>query len=121
MPATAATPPSKPVPKPAPAFTQTGADAWINSAPLDIDNLRGQVLLLDVWTFDCWNCYRSFPWMKDLEKKYAPQGLQVIGIHSPEFRHEKERGRVEDKVVEFGLHHPVMMDNDMAYWKALPI
>ena len=103
----------------APEFTQQGAAAWLNSPPLKMQDLRGKVVLLDIWTFDCWNCYRSFPWLNGLEKKFAAQGLQVIGIHSPEFDHEKSRVRVEEKIDEFKLHHPVMMDNDLAYWRAL--
>jgi len=78
----------------APEFTQQDAAAWLNSPPLKMQDLRGKVVLLDIWTFDCWNCYRSFPWLNGLEKKFAAQGLQVIGIHSPEFDHEKSRIRV---------------------------
>ncbi|NJO12231.1 MAG: redoxin domain-containing protein, partial [Gammaproteobacteria bacterium] len=103
----------------APQFTQRDASAWLNSAPRRIEDFRGQVLLIDVWTFDCWNCYRSFPWLRDLEQRLAPAGLAVVGIHSPEFSHERERQRVAAKVREFGIGHPVMLDNDFAYWKAL--
>lgn len=84
-----------------------------------LEQLRGHVTLIDFWTFDCWNCYRSFPWLKALESKYQAQGLRVVGIHTPEFAHERVRDNVAAKVKEFGLHHPVMMDNDFAYWKAM--
>ncbi|MGB0720886.1 MAG: redoxin domain-containing protein [Gammaproteobacteria bacterium] len=106
-------------PSVAPPFTQTSPEAWINSGPLTWDDLRGQVVLLDVWTFDCWNCYRSFPWLNSLEARYGDKGLTVIGIHTPEFRHEHKRPNVEQKVHEFELHHPIMMDNDFGYWNAL--
>ena len=106
-------------PAPAPAFTQTNSDAWINSSPLRMDALRGKVLLLDVWTFECWNCYRSFPWLHQLQARYQDDGLQVIGIHSPEFDRERERAAVQAKVQEFGITHPVMIDNDFRYWEAL--
>jgi len=102
-----------------PPLTQKSADAWLNSAPLTLEDLAGQVVLLDFWTFDCWNCYRSFPWLKGLESRFAGRELRVLGIHSPEFAHEHERARVEAKVKEFGLHHPVMLDNDFAYWTAM--
>jgi thiol-disulfide isomerase/thioredoxin len=80
-------------PKPAPQFTQRAAAAWINSAPLTIESFRGRVLLIDVWTFDCWNCYRSIPWLTELERRLAPRGLAVLGIHSPEFEHEQDSAR----------------------------
>lgn len=106
-------------PRPAPAFTHRDASEWINSPPLDLRALRGRVVLLDVWTFDCWNCYRSIPWLKGVESRYASRGLQVIGVHSPEFDHERDRSAVEGKVKEFGIGHPVMLDNDFSYWDAL--
>ena len=104
---------------PAPEFTHSAPEEWINSPPLTMAGLRGQVVLIDVWTFDCWNCYRSFPWLKAVEERFGPRGLTVIGVHSPEFAHERERANIERKVAEFGLPHPVMIDNDFSYWKAL--
>jgi glutathione peroxidase-family protein len=103
----------------APEFTQADPSAWINGPPLRMQDLRGKVLLIDVWTFECWNCYRSFPWLKQIEERFESAGLQVIGIHSPEFERERDPAAVRSKVQEFGLGHPVMMDNDFAYWKAL--
>ena len=106
-------------PRPLPEFTSSASENWFNSEPLRVEKLRGQVLLVDVWTYDCWNCYRSFPWLRALEAELAGQPFQVIGIHSPEFDHEHDPARVAAKVREFGLQHPVMMDNDFAYWRAL--
>ncbi len=104
---------------PAPDFTHRKAADWINSAPLRLKDLRGRVVLIDIWTFECWNCYRSFPWLKSVEARYGPEGLMVIGVHSPEFEHERDRNAVVAKMREHGLEHPVMMDNDFSYWKAL--
>lgn len=103
----------------APAFTHQSGEAWINSDPLTLADLRGRVLLLDVWTFDCWNCYRSFPWLKAMEARLKDKAFQIIGVHSPEFEHEKVRSNIVEKVEEFGLEHPVMIDNDFSYWRAL--
>lgn len=103
----------------APEFSHHDEADWINSAPLRIQDLRGQVVLMDVWTFDCWNCYRSFPWLKRVERRFGPAGLRLVGIHSPEFDREKVRANVVKKVREFGIEHPVMLDNDHAYWRAL--
>lgn len=105
--------------RPLPQFTTQNAADWSNSPPLNTADLRGRVLLVDVWTFGCWNCYRSFPWLKALQDRLADQPFTVIGIHSPEFEHEKDRTRVLDKIAEFGLEHPVMLDNDFAFWRAL--
>ena len=102
-----------------PEFTQIDEAAWLNSKPLSANDLRGKVVLIDVWTYGCWNCYNSLPWLRSVEEKFVGQDFTVIGIHTPEFDHEKVRGNVVKKVAEFKLHHPVMMDNDFAYWRAL--
>lgn len=102
-----------------PPFTQSSPQQWINSAPLTTESLKGKVLLVDFWTFECWNCYRSFPWLNALEAHFADRDFQVIGIHTPEFDHEKEITEVRKKVQAFGLKHPVMIDNDFAYWRAM--
>jgi thiol-disulfide isomerase/thioredoxin len=104
---------------PAAEFTHAAEADWINSAPLRLADLRGRVVLLDFWTFDCWNCYRSIPWLKAVEARFASGGLRVIGVHTPEFDHEKVRDNVAAKVSEFGIGHPVMLDNDFSYWRAM--
>ena len=102
-----------------PEFTQTDTAAWINSEPLTTSDLRGKVVLIDVWTYGCWNCYNSFPWLRSVEEKFVDQDFVVVGIHTPEFDHEKDRENIVKKVEEFKLHHPVMIDNDFAYWRSL--
>lgn len=106
-------------PTPAPAFTHTDPSAWLNSRPLTWTDLRGKVVLLDFWAFECWNCYRSFPWLRNLEARLGPEGLQVIGVHTPEFEREKVKANVQAKVKEFRLHNPIMLDNDYSYWHAM--
>src|SRR5262245_28422643 len=103
----------------APEFTHTSAAEWINSKPLKLEDFSGRVLLIDVWAFECWNCYHSFPWLKSVEAKFGPKGLAVLGVHSPEFPDEQVRANVVAKTREFGLAHPVMLDNDFSYWNAL--
>jgi thiol-disulfide isomerase/thioredoxin len=104
---------------PLPEFTQQAADAWLNSAPLKVGDLAGSVVLLDFWTFECWNCYRSIPWLKEVERRLGAKGLRVVGIHTPEFDRERVRASVAKKLVEFGVTHPVMLDDDYRYWNAL--
>lgn len=108
-----------PAAAPAPEFIHQAAEDWINSPPLSLKSLRGHVVLIDFWTFDCWNCYRSFPWLNEVDEKLAVHGLRIVSVHSPEFRHEREPQRFAAKVREFKLEHPVMIDNDFSYWKAL--
>ena len=108
-----------PDPVPAPEFTHDRDSEWINSKPLKLADMRGNVVLVDFWTFDCWNCYRSFPWLTSMENRMAADGLRVIGVHTPEFDHEKIRSNITAKVKHFDLKHPVMIDNDYSYWNAM--
>lgn len=103
----------------APAFTHQDTADWINSPPLTWKDLQGQVVLLDFWTFACWNCYRSIPWLHTVEERFSAKGLRVVGVHTPELPHEYLRGNVLKKIEEFKLTHPVMLDNDHSYWKAM--
>lgn len=103
----------------APEFTQSDAKDWLNSKPLTLKSLQGKVVLIDFWTFGCWNCYRSFPWLNDMEERLKGSGLVVVGVHTPEFDHEKNRYAIRNKIKEFELKHAVMVDNDMTYWRTM--
>ena len=107
------------LPQPAPEFTHQDDDAWLNSKPLSLVELRGKVVLLDFWTFDCWNCYRSFPWLRALESRMKNRAFMIVGVHTPEFDHERQKIRLEEKVKSYRLRHPIMIDNDFSYWNAV--
>lgn len=81
--------------------------------------LRGKVVLLQVWAFGCSNCLRSVPWLKAVQKEFPADSLTVIGIHTPEFDSEKDRVNIEKNMRRLGIRHPVMIDNDYAYWHRL--
>ena len=102
-----------------PEFTQTSGQEWLNSKPLTKKDLLGKVTLIDFWTYGCWNCYRSFPWLHGVEKQNKPKGFQIIGIHSPEFEHEKIHANIKQNIQKFKITNAVMVDNDMAFWKRM--
>lgn len=95
------------------------ADAqWLNSAPLTGEMLRGKVVLVEFWTYGCINCLHTLPYVKAWAAKYSPKGLLVIGVHTPEFAFEKDRGNVERAVRDLGITYPVVMDNHYEIWNA---
>ena len=59
------------------------SDVWINSAPLTLKSLRGKVIVIDFWAFDCEPCMEAMPHIQQLYQKYGPEGLVVIGVHTP--------------------------------------
>lgn len=103
----------------APEFTHGDDSDWINSAPLKLADLEGKVVLIDFWTYGCWNCQRSIPWIKDLQARFGDRDLVVIGVHTPEFEYEAERTSVKEEVAKLALSSPVMIDNDFSYWNAM--
>jgi len=103
----------------APEFTHRGAGDWINSPPLALAELRGSVVLVDFWAFECWNCYRSFPWLNALAERYRGRGLRVVSVHTPELPAEHDRDELVRKVRQYGLTNPVMLDDDSSYWNAM--
>jgi len=95
----------------------TGAVEWINSPALTNESLKGKVVLVDFWTFDCINCKHTLPYVKDWAKKYEKDGLVVIGVHTPEYGFERIIDNVKDKVKEYGITYPVAIDNNYAIWR----
>jgi cytochrome c biogenesis protein CcdA/thiol-disulfide isomerase/thioredoxin len=95
-----------------------GAVAWLNSAPLTAEGLRGKVVLVDFWTYSCINCLRELPYIKAWAQKYGPAGLVIIGVHTPEFAFERVVGNVEKATKDLGVTYPVAVDSDYKIWSA---
>ena len=95
-----------------------GATAWLNSAPLTPEGLRGKVVLVDVWTLTCINWLRTLPYVRAWAAKYADRGLVVIGVHSPEFEIEKDVDNIRRAAKDMGIVYPVAVDSNMAVWQA---
>jgi len=95
-----------------------GAVAWLNSAPLNRQSLRGKVVLVNFWTYSCINSLRELAYIKSWAAKYKDVGLVVIGVHTPEFGFEKERTNVENAVRDHKVSFPVPIDSDYSIWNA---
>ena len=94
-------------------------EPWINSAGLTRKQLKGNVVLIDFWTYSCINCIRSIPYVRAWHNAYADDGLVVIGIHAPEFAFERNPDNVRQAVQDLGIRYPVALDNKLAVWTAL--
>ncbi|HWJ68887.1 MAG TPA: cytochrome c biogenesis protein DipZ [Sphingobium sp.] len=95
-----------------------GAVAWLNSPPLTREGLKGKVVLVDFWTYSCINCIRALPYVRAWAEKYGPDGLVVIGVHTPEFAFEKDVANVRKAAASLGINYPVAIDNDYRIWRA---
>jgi len=98
---------------PAPEITN---EIWLNSEPLRLADLLGKVVMVEFWTFGCWNCRNIEPYVKSWQEKYAAQGLVVIAIHSPEFQYEHDVNRVKEYIRDHKLPYAVPIDNEFKTW-----
>lgn len=94
---------------------------WINSEPLALADLRGRVVLIDFWTFGCYNCRNTVPFIKAWNDRYKAQGLTIIGVHSPEFDEERNVEHLRRQVASLGISYPVVSDNDFRTWNAYKV
>lgn len=90
---------------------------WLNSEPLHMEKLRGKVVMVEFWTFGCWNCRNIEPYVKEWHDKYAKQGLVVIAVHSPEFKYEYDVQKVKDYIEEHHIPYAVPIDNEFLNWR----
>lgn len=105
--------------RPAPGWRNT---SWLNTEsgrPLVLAQLKGRVVLLNFWTFTCWNCTGAIPSLVEFDRRFRDQGLALIGIHTPEFPPhggEHDRKNVERALRKHGITYPNAQDNDRATW-----
>lgn len=95
-----------------------GISKWFNSSPLSIGDLRGKVVLVDFWTYGCYNCVNTLPYVTKLYETYKDKGLVVVGIHTPEFPFERSPANVQAALKRHGISYPVGQDNESATWDA---
>lgn len=94
-----------------------GGSEWLNtSAPIDLKDLRGKIVVLDFWTYCCINCIHVLPDLKYLEAKYKNE-IVVIGVHSAKFDNEKVSANIRDAILRYEIKHPVVNDDQMLIWR----
>ncbi len=111
----------KPAPARGPVAPDIVSDTWLNSAPLSSADLRGKVVLVEFWTFDCINCRHTIPQLETWYQKYHDQGLVIIGVHSPEFSYEHDVANVKQAIQELKIPYAVALDNNFKMWNAFNV
>ena len=100
-------------------FVNTGLNPDGTGKSITIGELVGKkVVLVDFLTYSCINCQRTFPYLNAWYEKYKDQGLEIVGIHTPEFAFEKNIENVREAMKEFGIKHPIVLDNNYSTWNA---
>jgi thiol-disulfide isomerase/thioredoxin len=103
-----------------PPAPELSGGAWINSEPLTLAGLQqqGKVVLIDFWTYGCYNCANTLPYVKQWWEKYKDQGLVIVGVHTPEFDSERILENVQAAVKRQEIGWPVVQDNDYKIWRS---
>ncbi len=92
---------------------------WLNAdAPLRLADLRGKVVLIEMWTFDCDACRALLPRLRDWYDRFQDEGFVLIANHYPEFKYEADLDNLKRAVQEDGIRYPVAQDNDGRTWAA---
>jgi thiol-disulfide isomerase/thioredoxin len=103
---------------PAVASEFGGINQWLNSEPLTMKQLRGKVVLVDFWTYDCINCINTLSHVVKWHDKYKDKGLVVVGVHTPEYAFERKTENVRAALKRFDIRYPVAQDNRYETWNA---
>jgi thiol-disulfide isomerase/thioredoxin len=96
-----------------------GIFGYLNTeGPIKIADYKGKVVLIDFWTYSCINCIRTLPHITTWHEKYKDDGLVIIGVHTPEFEFEKDKGNVQTALEKYDIKYAVVQDNEYGTWKA---
>ncbi len=98
----------------APAIS--GIASWFNTPGNAPAVTTGKVTLVDFWAYSCINCQRAIPHVEAWYKNYAAAGLQVIGVHTPEYAFEHVASNVQAGAKRIGITYPVAIDNNLTTW-----
>jgi len=93
---------------------------WLGARPTAA-SLAGKVVLVDVFTFGCYNCANITPNLRTLHRNKPSSELAIIGIHTPETPYERERANVVENLKRLGIVWPVAIDNGSRLWNAYGI
>lgn len=97
--------------------------AWLNTdRPLHFEGeLKGQVVILDFWTYCCINCMHILPDLAWLEEKYKNDPVTFIGVHSAKFTNEASRETIRSAILRYEIKHPVVVDDNMKIWRSYAV
>ncbi|MYD55154.1 MAG: redoxin domain-containing protein [Chloroflexi bacterium] len=98
----------------------TGLVGWLNGEPTTIarELAKGNVVLIDFWTFGCYNCQNTLPYLTAWDEKYREHGLVILGVHRPEFAYEAVTESILDAIARHGIAYSVPLDHDVRTWRA---
>ncbi len=94
------------------ALALSDLDGWLQTDISALDDLHGQVVIVWFWTFGCYNCKNTIPYLQDIYAQYHDKGLEIVGVHSPEFDYERDPDSILTAAQDLGVTWPIALDTD---------
>lgn len=96
----------------------TDLDGWLQSDISSLEDLRGQVVIVQFWTFGCYNCKNTLPHLQEIYADYRDQGLEIVGVHAPEFAYEEDPENILEAAADLGVTWPIALDTERRNFRA---
>ncbi len=93
-------------------------DGWLNTEAQSIDEFNGKVLVVEMWTFGCFNCQNRIPHTQELYAAHSRDDFEIIGVHAPEFDREREIPNIIEAVDRLEVTWPVALDTEKTNFRA---
>ena len=100
------------------ALALTDLDGWLQTDIASLDDLRGQVVIVQFWTFGCYNCTNTIPHLREIYAKHKDSGLEIVGVHAPEFDYEREPAAILAAADDLGVTWPIALDTERRNFRA---
>ncbi len=100
------------------ALALTDLDGWLQTDISSLADLRGQVVIVQFWTFGCYNCKNTIPYLQDIYAEYAAAGLEIVGVHAPEFEYERDPDSILTAAQDLGVTWPIALDTERRNFRA---
>jgi thiol-disulfide isomerase/thioredoxin len=103
-------PPTEELPDLGPAPQLVGLDGWLQTDISSLDDLKGKVVVVQFWTFGCYNCKNTLPNLEALYAEHTGAEFEIVGVHSPEFSYEEDPTAIAAAAEDLGVTWPIALD-----------
>lgn len=102
----------EPIPVLGTAFTLSRLDGWLNTEATSLEEIRAnnEITVVQFWTFGCRNCKNTLDALGELYADFGDQGVEIVGVHAPEFAYEADVDNIIDAAAKLGVTWPIALD-----------
>jgi len=79
-----------------------------NGKTMQLSSLKGKGVIVNFWATWCEPCKIELPWLVELQKKYGPEGLQIIGVADD----DSGEKTISSFARKMGINYPILLGTD---------